>query len=110
MPKPLEVSEFGRYVVYVVQWSWYGAKDCGLEIFSTYAEALLAARFNARTFINWKNFPDPRRQYPNDDRDGTEVPVLNPIFVAQWDKEGGGKVEVSSMEVSDRFEFAGRED
>lgn len=96
-PNTLAVSDSGRFVVWVAQWSWSN-QATGMCVFSDSAEAINYARCNATGFVDWGNFPDRHRKYPDDDRDGTETPKLNPLFIARWD---GGSSEVTEMEISD---------
>ena len=101
-PQTLEISEYGRYVVWLAEWSWYDHQSHGSCAFSNKAEAIAYATFQAKGFMDWTNFPDPAKQYPYDDRDGTNNPPLSPTFVARW---ANGYVRVIRTEIADKFDW-----
>lgn len=87
------------------EWSWYGGQSYGNCAFSTKEEAIKYAIFQAKGSVDWANFPDPKKEYPYDDRDGSNVPVLTPVFRVTWDTEGGGSAQVTEMTVSEEFNW-----
>lgn len=99
-PRELEVSEYGRYIVWLAEWSWYGGQSRGSCIFSNKEAAIEWARSQTTGNVDWNNFPDPKRKYPDDDRDGSNSD-LTPLFVAQWDTYGGGYASVTRTEVAE---------
>lgn len=102
MPQSLAVSQYDRYIVYLGEWSWYDGKATGSCLFSDRREAIRWARFNASSRQNWDEFPDAELKYPYEERDGTEDPTLNPLFVAKWE---GGYSRVTKMEICDEFDW-----
>jgi len=99
----LRVFVFGRPTVWIAQWQWYGGKANGFCCFSDQDEAIKYAIFQADGFVDWAIFPDSKKAYPYDDRDGSHVPILSPVFRATWP---GGSSEVSQVRVAPRFDFA----
>jgi hypothetical protein len=99
----LRVVVFGRPTVWLAQWKWYAGKATGYCCFSSRDEAIKYAIFQSQGFVDWSTFPDPKKRYPYDDRDGSHIPELSPVFRASWP---GGCSEVSEVRVSDRFDFA----
>ena len=103
-PNPLEISEWGRYIVWCAESSWYDGKATNSCTFSNCEAAIEWAKFEARGQMDWSNFPDPAKKYPYDDRDGSN-PDLTPVFVATWQ---GGSVRVTRTEVCDKFDWAAK--
>jgi hypothetical protein len=91
-------------IVYLAQSSWYGGKASNTCAFSDMHEAIRWARFQAKGFVDFAKFPDPELKYPYDDRDGSNL-NLDPVFVANWTKYGGGWSKVTQMEISDVFDW-----
>jgi hypothetical protein len=102
----LDVSEWGRPIVYEMSWSWYGGKASGSCLYATEEEAVKHAIWAAMGDIkDWDNFPS-RGSYPYEDRDGNERPRLTPLFRATWDVNGGGHSQVMKCEVCGEFQAA----
>jgi len=104
----LQTSEWGRLVAYLGQTTWYDRQSSNQCLFSNKDEAIRWARFEAQAGsggINWESFPDPRKKYPYDDRDGSRE--FTPVFRITWDREGWGKgsATVVKMEISDVFDW-----
>lgn len=104
-PTQLQLDTYNRYIVYIVTWVWYGGKAYGVVPYSNKSQAIAAAVFYARGFVNWDTFPiyTGTKTYPHDDRNGNEQPMLAPLFRATWEIEGGGSVEVSETTIEDNF-------
>jgi hypothetical protein len=103
----LEVSKYGRPIVWLATWKWYGGKSGGFCVFATFKEAMKYAICQAMGDADWENFPDPARgSYPDDDRDGSDTPDLTPKFRVSWDGNGGGYSQVERCEVSGKFNWA----
>jgi hypothetical protein len=105
---PLAISEYGRPIVWLCRWSWYGGQTSGSALYSGSEQAIKAAIFQAKEFANWVNFPNRTRaeDYPNEDRDGSNTGLV-PLFRATWGCEGGGYAEVVKCEVDNLFHAAG---
>ncbi len=99
----LEISQYGRPIVWLAQWSWYGGGGAGYSLFATKDEAIKYAILQAKENMDWKTFPDPKKLYPDDDRDSLHVPELTPVFRATWVTEGGGYSQVTKCQVDDKF-------
>lgn len=94
----LEISKWGRFVVYLAEWHNYGAS--GTCVFSN---RLAALKWVCREVLMYRpggfeNFPNPALQYPYEERDGMEKSELTPFFVALWEKGGA---TITKTEVCD---------
>lgn len=101
----LQISDYGRPVVWHMISSKMGGQVRITETYATKEEAIRHAIFEALGLADWDSFPDPSKEYPYDDRDGS-LPDLDPVFIVRWEKEIGGYALVTRTEVSDSFEAA----
>jgi hypothetical protein len=99
----LEISEWGRPIVWLMQWSHYGGQAFGWCAYSTKDEAIKHAIFEAKGNVDWETFPDPAKKYPDDDRDSTYPQTLTPLFRVTWGGEGGGYAQVTKTEIEKTF-------
>lgn len=103
----VESTESGRPIIWLSRWSWYGGKASGYCCFMDKVEAIKYAIGQARGYVDWPTFPDPAKKYPNDDRDGSNVPELTPVFIATWGEgDEAGSVEVIKTEVCGKYNWA----
>lgn len=91
----VEISKYGRPVVWLSEWRSFGGVAVGKCIFTNKAAAIKHARENS---IAESADVSARRRYPHDNRDGSNC-GLDPVFVSQWETEGGGCSTVTRMEV-----------
>jgi hypothetical protein len=100
----LQHHNYGRPVVWIAS----DRRDNGAEnsaIFTSFDEAVRFLKFGIYG-IDWTNWkPDPRLQYPYEDRDGSDCPELNPKFVVHFD---GGIGTVAKTSVAHKFDWGAK--
>lgn len=95
----LEISKFGRPVVFVADVKWDGGQASNRCLFARRRQAMDWAKDQASLFsrIDWSTWTAPQGEYPEEIARDNEA--LNPSFVAKWDDNGGGAVQVTRFEV-----------
>lgn len=101
----VESTETGRPIIWLAEWLWYGGQAHGHCPFINKDDAIKYAIMQAKSDMDWDAFPNPKKKYPHDDRDGSNVPELTPVFRATWETNGGGFSQVTRMEVSEKLDW-----
>lgn len=101
----VESTETGRPIIWLAEWLWYGGQAHGRCPFISKDDAIRYAIMQACSDMDWSIFPDSKKRYPNDDRDGSNMPVLTPVFRATWETNGGGFSQVTMMEVVEKLDW-----
>lgn len=100
----LQHDEWHRPEVYLAEYTDYLGAE-GMCIFNNALSAIYYVMTGLGNSINWKNFPDPTKNFPFEDRNGNEYPHLNPLFIVTPRKIGDVLVsgKVTKMAVAEHW-------
>ena len=97
----LRHDEWGRSEVYFASWG-NSEHTQGMCLFATLDPAIFYVISMLGRDIVWSKFPDKRKKYPYEDRDGSNH-NLNPVFIAKQRTRDGREVfgSVQKMTAAD---------